>query len=136
MRVGIIMLMQESNTFLREPTTLKHFEADLLRTGEPMREALVPTHHETAGFFAGLAEAGIEAVPIFAARALPFGVVTAEAFVDPLLGFAPGFDATGYDIRLSAGTGNAVPEPGICALLAGVLCALGARAVESRVTRS
>jgi microcystin degradation protein MlrC len=80
MRAGILMLMQESNTFLREPTTLQHFQADLLLTGEAVREALAGTHHETAGFFAGLADAGIEAVPIFAARAYPFGVVAAEAF--------------------------------------------------------
>ncbi len=80
MRVGIIALLQESNTFLPEPTTFEKFEQDLLLTGEAVRERLAGTHHEVGGFFEGLAEAGIEAAPIFAARALPFGVVTADAF--------------------------------------------------------
>src|SRR6187397_166965 len=80
MRVGIIALLQESNTFLAERTTLAHFEADLLAEGEEVRRRLAPAPHEVGGFFAGLAEAGIEAVPIFAARALPFGVVAADAF--------------------------------------------------------
>src|SRR4051812_14237547 len=78
MRVGIIALLQESNTFLRERTTLAHFREDMLVEGEEVRQRLAGSHHETAGFFAGLEEAGLEAVPIFAARALPFGVVVAE----------------------------------------------------------
>ncbi len=80
MRVGIIALLQESNTFLHEPTTLSRFEEDLLLLGEAVRRELAPSHHEIGGFFAGLNEASVEAVPLFAARALPFGVVTAEAF--------------------------------------------------------
>ncbi len=80
MRVGIIALLQESNTFLHEPTTLQRFEEDLLLVGEAVRRQLEPTHHEIGGFFAGLDEEGVEAVPLFAARALPFGVVTADTF--------------------------------------------------------
>jgi hypothetical protein len=34
-----------------------------------------------------------------------------DAQVDPVISFAPGFDATGYSIELSDGVGNAVPEP-------------------------
>ncbi len=84
MRVGILALLQESNTFLREKTTLERFRENLLAVGEEVRRQLEPAHHEVGGFFAGLAEVGIEAVPLFAARALPMGVVTAEAF-DALL---------------------------------------------------
>jgi microcystin degradation protein MlrC len=80
MRVGIIALLQESNTFIAEPTTLGHFEQDLLVEGEEVRARLAAAHHEVGGFFAGLAEEGVEAVPIFAARALPFGIVSAAAF--------------------------------------------------------
>ncbi|MCZ2343994.1 MAG: M81 family metallopeptidase, partial [Bacteroidales bacterium] len=80
MRVGIIALLQESNTFLPEKTTLKQFEQDLLCEGEDVRARMAGTHHEVAGFFAGLAEAGLDAVPIFAARALPFGTIVPEAF--------------------------------------------------------
>lgn len=80
MRVGIIALLQESNTFIRQRTTLKHFEEDLLIEGEEVRGRLADAHHEIGGFFRGLAEAKIDAVPIFVARALPFGVIAADAF--------------------------------------------------------
>jgi glutamate-1-semialdehyde-2,1-aminomutase len=79
-RVGIIALLHESNTFVAGATTLGDFRHDLLLTGDAVREALADTHHEVAGFFAGLAEAGIEAVPILAARALPAGPIDAASF--------------------------------------------------------
>ncbi len=79
MRIGIIALLQESNTFIGQPTTLAHFEQELLVTGEAVRQRLAGTHHEVAGMFHALEEAGEEAVPIFAARAVPFGVIEAAA---------------------------------------------------------
>ncbi|MBW8884344.1 MAG: M81 family metallopeptidase [Planctomycetia bacterium] len=79
MRIGIIALLQESNTFIGQPTTLAHFEQELLATGEAVRERLAGTHHEVAGMFHALDDAGEEAVPIFAARAVPFGVIQAAA---------------------------------------------------------
>lgn len=79
-RVGIVGLLQESNTFIDGVTTLAHFEADLLLRGEAIREAMADTPHEVGGFFAGLEEAGIEAVPLFLARALPYGVIVKEDF--------------------------------------------------------
>jgi microcystin degradation protein MlrC len=84
MRIGIIALLQESNTFIADPTTLAHFEQDLLVEGDAVRARLADAHHEVGGFFAGLAAERLDAVPIFAARALPFGIVAAEAF-DTLL---------------------------------------------------
>jgi microcystin degradation protein MlrC len=84
MRIGIIALLQESNTFIGQPTTLTHFEQELLATGKTVRERLAGTHHEVAGIFHALDEAGEEAVPIFAARAVPFGVIEAAA-VEQLL---------------------------------------------------
>lgn len=80
MRVGIIALLQESNTFIDGVTTLAHFEQELHAEGEEVRRRLESAHHEVGGFFEGLAIEEIEAVPIFAARALPYGVMTAETF--------------------------------------------------------
>ncbi len=80
MRVGIVALLQESNTFIDGETTRRHFEEDLLLRGEAVRERLAAAAHEVGGFFAGLAAEGMEAVPVFAARAYPFGVIQAEAF--------------------------------------------------------
>ncbi len=82
MRVGILALLHESNTFVQPATTVDNFRTNLLVTGEEVRRQLAGTHHEVGGFFEGLEEAGIEAVPIFAARAIPSGTVTAEAFED------------------------------------------------------
>lgn len=83
-RVGIIALLQESNTFIGRPTTLQRFRENLLATGEAVRTELAGALHEVGGFFAELDHADIEAVPIFAARAMPYGVMTAATF-DTLL---------------------------------------------------
>jgi microcystin degradation protein MlrC len=81
-RVGIIAFMHESNTFIQSPTTLAHFEQDLLVEGEDVRDELADAHHEIGGFFQGLKAENVEAAPIFAARALPHGTVQADAFDD------------------------------------------------------
>ena len=80
MRVGILGLLHESNTFLPGNTTWQHFEADVLAHGQQVRQQFATAPHEIGGFFSGLEQTGIEAVPIFAARALPYGVIVAEAF--------------------------------------------------------
>jgi microcystin degradation protein MlrC len=84
MRIGIIALLQESNTFIPQPTTLAHFEQDMLVTGQEVCTRLAHAHHEVGGMLHGLEESGAEAVPLFAARAFPFGVIEASAF-DALL---------------------------------------------------
>jgi microcystin degradation protein MlrC len=95
MRVGIIALLQESNTFIAKPTPLAHFEQDILVDGEAVRTRLADAHHEVGGFFAGLAQEGIDAVPIFAARALPFGIVAADAFAALLARMDAALDRAG-----------------------------------------
>lgn len=95
MRVGIIAFLQESNTFLPGKTTLAQFEQDLLCEGEDVRRRMAGTHHEVAGFFAGLDTAGIEPVPIFAARALPYGTVVPDAFNELLRRMLAALDRTG-----------------------------------------
>ena len=80
MRVGILSLLQESNTFVSGSTTLQHFSDDLLLEGESVRTALAGAHHEVGGFLAGLEQQGLSAVPLFAARALPYGAMDAATF--------------------------------------------------------
>lgn len=69
MRVGVIVLKHESNTFLAGRTTLADFQREILAAGEAVRDHYRGAHHEAAGFFEGLRDEGIEAVPIFAATA-------------------------------------------------------------------
>lgn len=78
MRVGIISIQHESNTFIQTATTLDDFKYDVLATGEKIYPIFENAAHELGGFFAGLAETEIEAVPIFVARALPGGTITKE----------------------------------------------------------
>ncbi|MCH2209978.1 MAG: M81 family metallopeptidase [Fuerstiella sp.] len=80
MRVGIIGLLHESNTFIAEKTTLKHFQHDTLLTGPAIHDRFAETGHELGGFFAGLQQELIEPVPILAARAVPFGPILTEVF--------------------------------------------------------
>ncbi|HEX5446297.1 MAG TPA: M81 family metallopeptidase [Pirellulales bacterium] len=84
MRVGIIALQHESNTFCKQPTTLSDFQKGALLTGADIRKHYGDSHHEVGGFFAGLEEADIEPVPIFLAWALPGGKVAARALEDLL----------------------------------------------------
>jgi microcystin degradation protein MlrC len=96
MRVGIIGLLHESNTFIDRRTTIADFQAETLLTGEAIRQRFADAHHEIGGFFAGLATAGqrsaaaaVQAVPLLAARALPSGPIDGEAWrelIDRMLG--------------------------------------------------
>ncbi len=85
MRVGIIAVQHESNTFLDGSTSWDDFVADVVAEGDRVRDVFGEAHHEIGGFFAGLDELDIEAVPLFVARAIPSGVIgreTAERLVE------------------------------------------------------
>ncbi|MCO6458203.1 MAG: M81 family metallopeptidase [Pirellulaceae bacterium] len=89
MRIGLLALLHESNTFIGQPTTREHFQENLLLVGDDVRRELAETHHEVGGFFEGLErestfESPCRAVPLLAARAVPFGTIEAAAF-DALL---------------------------------------------------
>ena len=77
-RVGIISIQHESNTFIETKTTLADFKHDVMAKGDQVRQIFADSAHEVGGFLAGLEEAGLTAVPIFAARALPGGAITQE----------------------------------------------------------
>lgn len=111
MRIGIVALLHESNTFLAERTTLEHFRQDVLLEGPAIADRFRGTHHELGGFFAELEEAGADAVPIFAARALPFGTIEAATF-DTLVGqmLRSVAEAGGLDGLLVAPHGATVAE--------------------------
>ncbi len=84
MRVGIIAIQHESNTFVSRPTTLADFQRDIFVMGDAMLSQYGGGHHEISGFLQELDDQKIEAVPIFATWAVPGGTITAEA-ADALL---------------------------------------------------
>ncbi len=79
-RIGIVGLLQESNTFVADPTTRRHFEADLLLRGAEIPAAMADAPHEVGGFLETVAAVGAEPVPLFLARALPHGTIERGAF--------------------------------------------------------
>lgn len=111
MRIGIVGIMHESNTFVPEPTTIDLFKQDLFLVGKQMRERLGGTHHEVAAFFDVLDEAGVEAVPLLFARALPAGTITADALAELMSTIKAQLDAAGrLDGLLAAPHGANVSE--------------------------
>ncbi len=112
MRVGIIALQHESNTFLAAPTTLEDFQRGVLATGDEILQYYEPAHHEVGGFIQGLRNAAIEFVPIFAAWATPGGAITAETYRALLDMMLRGIDSAGVlDGLLVAPHGAGVCEP-------------------------
>lgn len=78
MRVGLISLLHESNTFIQTPTTLDLFERDGIAIGSAIYERYRGGHHEVSGFIEGLEKKGVEVVPIFHAGTTPSGRITRE----------------------------------------------------------
>jgi microcystin degradation protein MlrC len=110
-RVGIVALLQESNTFIAGATTLAHFEQDTLVEGDEVRRRWTDAYHEVGGFFRGLAESKLDAIPVFAARALPYGTVKADAFAELLRRMHTALDRAGpLDGLLVAPHGATVSE--------------------------
>ena len=65
-RIGILALIQESNTFLSRKTTFEDFQNDVLIHGEEIRKRFEGAPHELGGFLEGLKGKDVEVVPIFA----------------------------------------------------------------------
>ena len=121
MRVGILALLHESNTFVTRPTTIDDFQREWLIEGDAVRKQLAEGHHEISGFFAGIEKANarratqgrepIEAVPLFAARALPSGPIAEDAWSELLERMFAQLAAAGpLDGLLVAPHGAAVSE--------------------------
>ena len=76
MRVGILSLIHESNTFAVTPTTTAMFRRDQLLIGDEVRRVYDGGHNQISGFLAYLQATAIEPVPIFHASTPPSGTIT------------------------------------------------------------
>jgi len=111
MRIGILGIQHESNTFLPQPTTLEDFRRDALLTGAAIVDGYATAHHEVSGFLQALQEEGLTAVPLLFAWAVPSGRITdetADALVRMVLNALS--DAGPLDGLLVAPHGAAVSE--------------------------
>lgn len=80
MRIGLIAFLHESNTFVTEATTLASFQQDVWATGDKVIDRFSDAHHEMGGFLAQLCEMNASPVGVFAARALPSGMIEASTY--------------------------------------------------------
>ena len=80
MRVALLGIVHESNTFVIEPTTLKKFEESRLFFDHDIILNYRNSFHELGGMIEVLEMNEIEIVPILYAEATPGGKVTKDAF--------------------------------------------------------
>lgn len=111
MRVGLIGISHESNTFVDTPTTLADFQAQGILRGSIIRQHYQNAHHQFTGYLQALDEAGLEAVPLLHAEATPSGMITADAADQLIAMMLEQLDAAGpLEGLLLAPHGAAVSE--------------------------
>ncbi len=82
-RIGIVGLLHESNTFIQQLTTLEDFRNNVLAYGEAALDAFRGSQHELGGFIDCVeAERDCEPVGIMAARAMPYGPVAEDCWME------------------------------------------------------
>lgn len=108
MRIGIVGLRHESNTFLSRPTDISLWEVLI---GGKVEDRWLGTHNEIGGFLAGLEAEGATAVPVYSALATPAGTITAHAMDELTEKMLAELASRGpYDGILAAAHGAAVSE--------------------------
>ena len=108
MRIGVLVLRHESNTFLPTPTDIGLFE---VLHGDAVRERWTGTHNEMGGFIEGIERAGEEVVPVYSAVAVPGGTIPSETFDALVTRLLDEVAARGpYDAVVAAAHGAMVSE--------------------------
>jgi microcystin degradation protein MlrC len=79
-RVALVGIYHESNTFVREPTTLINFRKGRYLKGDDIRNEYKDAHHEIGGMIEVMDSEGIEIIPVMYAEATPGGAITAETY--------------------------------------------------------
>lgn len=112
MRVGLIAIQHESNTFAVEPTDLAVFKRCCYAEGTAaIHAAYASSHHEVGGMIEGMDAADIELVGILATHCTPGGTVTADTYDTLLKVIVNGLDVAGkLDGILVAPHGAGVSE--------------------------
>ncbi len=120
MRIGLVVVSQESNTFNPEPTTIERFATYGIHRGD---EVLTVDRGQIAGHLAAAAErGGVETVPIFNAKSVAAGRLS-RATVDTLAD------------EVISGLEAALPLDGLNLQLHGACAAEGIDDVEGHLLR-
>lgn len=80
LRVAILGIYHESNTFFSGTTTLEDFKHGHWLKADAIRLEYEQAHHEIGGMLEVLDEEQVEAVPVMFAEATPGGIVSEEAY--------------------------------------------------------
>lgn len=80
LRVALLGIYHESNTFIDNPTTLADFENGHLLQGESIRLEYASAYHEIGGMLKVMDSEGIEVVPVYFAEATPGGVISSDTY--------------------------------------------------------
>lgn len=80
LRVALLGIYHESNTFLRRHTLLTDFENGHLFTGAEILKEYGASHHEIAGMLEVLTHYEVEVLPVMFAEATPGGIISADTF--------------------------------------------------------
>lgn len=80
LRVAILGIYHESNTFIAQPTTLENFRSGHWLSGEAIINEYRNAYHEIGGMLEVLEDNHIDAVPVMYAEATPGGVISAETY--------------------------------------------------------
>jgi microcystin degradation protein MlrC/sugar lactone lactonase YvrE len=80
LRVALMGIVHESNTFVAEKTGLGHFRTGHWHFGDDVTLHYRDAFHEVGGMIEAMEEAGIRLLPVMYAEATPGGTVAAEAF--------------------------------------------------------
>lgn len=80
MRVALIGIYHESNTFAVKPTLYEDFEKSHLLIGSEIVDEYKNAFHEIGGMIEGINHQDIELVPVYFAEATPGGTITATTY--------------------------------------------------------
>jgi microcystin degradation protein MlrC len=80
MKIGVLSVFHETNTFSPIPTDSENFKNNIWLKGTNIIKAFEGTRTPIGGFLDCISERGDEAVPLFAAHATPAGVVKHKVF--------------------------------------------------------
>ena len=80
LRIALLGIYHESNTFLNEPTTFVDFIKGHFLLGNDIVKEYQYAYHEIGGMLEVINEEGIELIPVMYAEATPGGIISAEAY--------------------------------------------------------